>query len=100
MRCKAKKPIGTIPINLNLLRRVAEKPPRILLWKSWQLALKHVRSFGYWQNLSDRLNRQISEIPDATLRQSLTDAPKLIGPAEGGALTPWLTEHVEEVQRG
>jgi uncharacterized heparinase superfamily protein len=77
----------------NFLRRAAEKPLHILLWKGWQLGLKHARRVGYWQKLSSDLQRQVDRIPPARLREVLLKAPQLICPTEVGAAAQWLGEH-------
>ena len=68
----------TTPKYLELLRRAAEKPPRVLLWKAWHLLVKQARRFGYWQRLNFDLREEVDRIPAVLLRQKLTAAPQLI----------------------
>ncbi len=82
-----------VPTNRNLLRRAAEKPLHILLWKAWQLVLKRARRAGYWQKLNSDFKQQVDRLPAARLRQALREAPQLICGAEVGLAAQWLAAH-------
>ncbi len=89
-----------IPINRNLLRRAAEKPLRIVLWKSWRVVLKHARRAGYWQKLNSDVQQQVDRIPIARLRRALMEAPQLICPAGVEPAAQWLATHrAEDVEK-
>jgi hypothetical protein len=88
-----------ISLNRDLLRRAAETPLQVLLWKGWQLVLTHGRRAGYWQKLSSDLQGQVDRIPIAHLRRVLMEAPQLIPPAAVEPAAQWLaTHHPEEVE--
>src|SRR5215468_3212153 len=90
-------------INRDLLHRAAEKPPRILLWKGWQLLLRQARKRGYWPRLSSRLQGQISRIPVGRLRSALTGAPQLFCPTRLGSAAECLraqwSDQTERIMR-
>lgn len=85
---------------LDLLRRVFEKPPRIVLWKAWHDLLVQFRRGGYWDNQWARLDAELSSLSFTSLCAELSKAVHLISPESVGAKAKYLSDkHPETAKR-